>query len=166
MNKFKQDIRYALRQLLSNKGFAAVAILTLALGIGANTAIFSVIDSILLEPLPFPHQDRLMQLSAGTDYYNYPKGWIREYQRRAHTFASISGYSQNIEYNVTGGGTTGRAFGSTIMPTCSTPSAYGRPWAASSLLTKKARARTASSCSPTASGKSSSAATKTSLGAP
>jgi predicted permease len=114
MNKFKQDIRYALRQLLSNKGFAAVAILTLALGIGANTAIFSVIDSILLEPLPFPHQDRLMQLSAGTDYYNYPKGWIREYQRRAHTFASISGYSQNIEYNVTGGGTTGRAFGSTI----------------------------------------------------
>src|SRR6516225_11883361 len=96
MNKFKQDIRYALRQLLSNKGFAAVAVLTLALGIGANTAIFSVIDSILLEPLPFPHQDRLMQLSAGTDYYNYPKGWIREYQRRAHTFASISGYSQNI----------------------------------------------------------------------
>ena len=114
MNKLKQDIRYALRQLNRSKGFAAVAILTLALGIGANTAIFSVIDSILLEPLPFPHQDRLMQLSAGTDYYNYPKGWIREYQRRAHTFSSISGFSQNIEYNVTGGGTTGRAFGSTV----------------------------------------------------
>src|SRR3954447_10946249 len=114
MNKVKQDIRYALRQLYRSKAFAAVAILTLALGIGANTAIFSVIDSILLEPLPFPHQDRLMQLAAGTDYYNYPKGWIREYQRRAHTFAGISGYSQNVEYNVTGGGTTGRAFGSTV----------------------------------------------------
>ncbi len=114
MHRFKQDIRYALRQLNRSKGFAAVAILTLALGIGANTAIFSVIDSILLEPLPFPHQDRLMQLSAGTDYYNYPKGWIREYQRRAHTFAGISGYSLNVEYNVTGGGTTGRAFGSTV----------------------------------------------------
>ncbi len=114
MHRLKQDIRYALRQLNRSKGFAAVAILTLALGIGANTAIFSVIDSILLEPLPFPHQDRLMQLSAGTDYYNYPKGWIREYQRRAHTFSSISGYSQNAEYNVTGGGTTARAFGSTV----------------------------------------------------
>jgi predicted permease len=114
MHRLKQDIRYALRQLNRSKGFAAVAILTLALGIGANTAIFSVIDSILLEPLPFPHQDRLMQLSAGTDYYNYPKGWIREYQRRAHTFAGISGYSLNVEYNVTGGGTTGRAFGSTV----------------------------------------------------
>src|SRR5580704_7700843 len=114
MHRLKQDIRYALRQLNRSKGFAAVAILTLALGIGANTAIFSVIDSILLEPLPFPHQDRLMQLAAGTDYYNYPKGWIREYQRRSHSFASISGYSLNAEYNVTGGGTTGRAFGSTV----------------------------------------------------
>jgi predicted permease len=114
MHKFSQDIRYALRQLNRSRGFALVAILTLALGIGANTAIFSVIDSILLEPLPYPHQDRLMQLSAGNDYYHYPKGWIREYQRRSRTFASISGYSLNVEYNVTGGGTTGRAFGSTV----------------------------------------------------
>jgi predicted permease len=114
MHVLVQDIRYALRQLNRSRGFAVVAVLTLALGIGANTAIFSVIDSILLEPLPFPHQDRLMQLAAGTDYYNYPKGWIREYQRRSHSFASISGYSLNAEYNVTGGGTTGRAFGSTV----------------------------------------------------
>jgi len=114
MHRLRQDIRYALRQLNRSKGFAAVAILTLALGIGANTAIFSVIDSILLEPLPFPHQDRLMQLSAGTEFYNLPKGWIREYQRRSHTFSSISGYSLNVEYNVTGGGTTVRAFGSTV----------------------------------------------------
>jgi len=114
MHKFRQDIRYALRQLNGSRGFALVAVLTLALGIGANTAIFSVIDSILLEPLPFPHQDRLMQLSAGNDYYHYPKGWIREYQRRSRTFASISGYSLNVEYNVTGGGTTGRAFGSSV----------------------------------------------------
>jgi predicted permease len=114
MHRLRQDIRYALRQLNRSKGFAAVAILTLALGIGANTAIFSVIDSILLEPLPFPQQDRLMQLSAGTEFYNLPKGWIREYQHRAHTFSGISGYTQNVEYNVTGGGTTGRAFGSTV----------------------------------------------------
>jgi predicted permease len=115
-----QDIRYALRQLNRSRGFAVVAILTLALGIGANTAIFSVIDSILLEPLPFPHQDRLVQLIAGTDhstgteYYNYPKGWIREYQRRAQSFSAISGYTLNAEYNVNGGGASDRAFGSTV----------------------------------------------------
>jgi len=73
-----------------------------------------VVDSILLEPLPFPHQDRLVQLQAATDYYNYPKGWIREYQRRAQTFASVSGYTLNAEYNVTGGGTADRAFGSNV----------------------------------------------------
>lgn len=110
MGKTWQDVRYALRQLNRSRGFAAVAIVTLALGIGANTAIFSVVDSILLEPLPFPHQDRRVQLKAGTDYYNYPKGWIREYQRRAHSFLSLSGYSLNAEYNVTGGGATGALF--------------------------------------------------------
>src|SRR6266700_1215705 len=115
LHKVKQDIRYALRQLNRSKGFAAVAILTLALGIGANTAIFSVIDSILLEPLPFPHQDQLMQLNrANNDYYNFPKVWIREYQRRAHSFTSVSGYSLNAEYNVSGGVTSNRAFGSTV----------------------------------------------------
>jgi hypothetical protein len=114
MGNLGQDIRYALRQLNRSRSFAAVAILTLALGIGANTAIFSVIDSILLEPLPFPHQDRLVQLKAGTDYYNYPKGWIREYQRRAQSFSSVSGYSLNAEYNVTSAGSSSRAFGSTV----------------------------------------------------
>ena len=114
MGKFGQDVRYALRQLNRSRGFAVVAILTLALGIGANTAIFSVIDSILIEPLPFPHQDRLVQLKADANAANYPKGWIREYQLRSRTFASVSGYSMNTEFNVTGVGNSARAFGSTV----------------------------------------------------
>ena len=114
MKRFLQDLRYALRQLRRSPGFAGVAILTLALGIGANTAIFSVLDSILLQPLPFPHASRLVQIDPQTDYLSFPKGWVREYQRRATTFSFISGYTLNTEYNVTGGSVSDRAFGSTV----------------------------------------------------
>ena len=114
MHSFLQDVRFSFRQLIRNPGFAAVAILTLALGIGANTAIFSVLDSILLQPLPFPHANRLMQISGQTDFASYPKGWIREYQRRAHSFSSVSGYTLNAEYNVSTAGAPDRAFGSAV----------------------------------------------------
>ncbi len=114
MKRFLQDLRFAVRQLRRNPGFAAVAIFTLALGIGANTAIFSVLDSILLEPLPFPHAKRLVQIDAQSDFASFPKGWVREYQRRAKTFASISGYTLNTEFNITSGVASDRAFGSAV----------------------------------------------------
>ena len=58
------DLRFAFRQLLKNPGFTAVAVLTLALGIGGSTAIFSLINGVILRPLPFFEPERLVSLSA------------------------------------------------------------------------------------------------------
>src|ERR1700737_3507703 len=66
MNAFGQDLRFAFRQLIKNPGFSIVAICTLALGIGANTAIFSVINAVLLRPLPYPNADRIMVLNESS----------------------------------------------------------------------------------------------------
>ncbi|HEX3473063.1 MAG TPA: ABC transporter permease, partial [Silvibacterium sp.] len=113
------DVKFALRQLRRSPGFAVTAILTLALGIGANTAIFTLIDSIMLRPLPYPQQERLMRIS-GTDEQgrpsaaDFPKGWIRAWQGHSQSFESISGYASNAESNVTGNDESERVFGTAV----------------------------------------------------
>lgn len=74
MDTFLQDFRYALRQFANYPGFSAVAILTLALGVGANTAVFSVIHSLLLRPLPYHDADRLVRVYAVNEEKNELRG--------------------------------------------------------------------------------------------
>jgi len=112
------DLRFALRQLRRSPGFAVTAVLTLALGIGANAAIFTLVDSILLRPLPFPNQGRLMLIGAasnggGSD--TYPKGWIRALGEHSAAFAAISGFGADAESNVGDEGSSDRVFGAEVM---------------------------------------------------
>src|ERR1700683_630147 len=86
-----QDVRYAMRTLRSTPGFAAVAILSLALGIGANTAIFSLIDSLLLKTLPVSHPEQLLQVTMGKDEYFTNPIW-EQLRDRQDVFSGIFAY--------------------------------------------------------------------------
>jgi predicted permease len=108
------DIQYALRQLRRSPGFAITAILTLALGIGANIAIFTLINSMLLRPLPFADQGRVMRIDYdGTraDTTFFPKGWVRALSEHSKSFASVSAFGPDAESNVGDGGSPARVFG-------------------------------------------------------
>jgi predicted permease len=97
-----QDLRYALRMLRKTPGFAAAAILTLALGIGANTAIFSVLNAVILKPLEYQQPDRLMRLAS--TFPNYDEFWISmpeyfEFREWTKAFVSVGIY-QTSESNI------------------------------------------------------------------
>src|SRR6201996_8627864 len=108
------DLKFAFRQLRKSPGFTLTAVLTLALGIGANTAIFSLVDSIMLRPLPFPHQDRLVRVESRDDG-PFPKGWVRALGEHSDSFAAVSGFGPDAESNVAGTDSSDRVFGATVM---------------------------------------------------
>jgi hypothetical protein len=86
-------LRYTLRQLRKSPGFAATAMLTLALGIGASTAIFAVLDAVLLDPLPFAQPDRLVAVASQPDgVISIPT--MQDYLSRSNSFAGLAAYRQ------------------------------------------------------------------------
>src|ERR1700726_1083849 len=106
LDEFLQDMRYAARMLHKNPGFTLVAVLTLALGIGANTAIFGVVNAVLLRPLPFKQPSRLMMLFEGIPKLGFPKMGFSApdfvvFARAQKSFESVGAY-QNKYLNISG----------------------------------------------------------------
>jgi len=113
LESFLQDFRFALRQMRRAPGFTITAVLTLALGIGANAVIYTLVDSILLRPLPYARQERLVRI-AGTNAPVFPKGWIRELGSHATALKSVAGYGPDAESNITDADVPERVFGATV----------------------------------------------------
>jgi predicted permease len=95
LDHFWQDVRYGVRTLRRSPGFAVIAILTLAIGIGANTALFSVINGVLLNPLPYAQPDRLLALYTRVNGFNkfsisYPN--FLDWSRQNHSFSSLAAF--------------------------------------------------------------------------
>jgi predicted permease len=103
------DLRYAVRTLWKSPGYAAVAAATLALGIGANTAIFSVVDGVLLKPLPFPESHRLVHITR-----DYPMGALWTYRTAATSYRSVAVYLYDGELNLFADGIAERIQGRAV----------------------------------------------------
>src|ERR1041384_6812591 len=104
METILQDLRYGLRTLRKAPGFASIAILTLAIGIGANTAMFSIVNGVLLRPLPYAKPDRLLRLATSMPQFKdssvaYPN--FLDWQQRSRSFDELALY-RNETWTLTG----------------------------------------------------------------
>src|SRR5580704_12056858 len=104
MSAILQDLKFAVRMLVKSPGFTLIAILTLALGIGANTAIFSVVNAVLLRPLPFKNASQLVVLretykNVGNVSVSYPD--FLDWRQQTHSFAGMS-VVNNVNFNLSG----------------------------------------------------------------
>src|SRR6266536_3236715 len=112
------DLKFAFRQLLKNPGFTTVAVLTLALGIGANTAIFSVVHAVLLRPLPFIEPERLVWLGGwvgGDKEQGVTPADFLDYREQSQSFAQLAAsVSETVPVNLTGSGEPERLSGALV----------------------------------------------------
>ncbi len=118
MRKIWADLRFGTRTLSRTPGFTAIAAMTLALAVGANTAIFSVVDSVLLDPLPYPDADRIVGIWHGAPGLGYPEFGISpgvhvQYLEDNDVFESIAIY-QSSQFNLTGDGDPERIMGAFV----------------------------------------------------
>src|SRR5689334_5394224 len=109
MKTLWQDLRYGVRMLAKNPGFTVVAILTLALGIGANTAIFSYVDAWMIKPLPYPQSDRLMIFETQDKKHGWTSGGVTsaadffDFQKQNTSFEETVAWTA-ANFNLTGDG--------------------------------------------------------------
>ena len=136
METLLQDIRYALRTLRHSRGFTAVAVITLALGIGANTAMFSIVNAVLLRPVPYPEPERLLKLYTSMPQFrqasvSYPN--FLDWQRRSRSFDLMAAYRHD-SFNLTGQANPERLRGemasATIFPLLGIKPIIGRTFTA------------------------------------
>jgi predicted permease len=132
-----QDMRFAVRMLAKNPGFTAVALLTLALGIGANTVLFSVVNGVLLNPLPFPAPEQLVAVFTNRVHFerasiSYPN--FLDWQRDNRSFSSMAAFRHD-DFNLTGAGEAehirGQMVSADFFPTLGVKPLLGRSFTAS-----------------------------------